>query len=40
MIYCLWIGYVILKSVDMVFLVKLLFLKYNIFCDIFDVFEM
>lgn len=40
MMYCLWIGYVILKIGGMVFFVKLIFLKYRVVCLILGVIEM
>lgn len=40
MMYCLWIGYVILKIGGMVFVVKLIFLKYIVVCLILGVIEM
>lgn len=40
MMYCLWIGYVILKIGGMVFVVKLIFLKYRVVCLILGVIEM
>lgn len=40
MMYCLWIGYVILKIGGMVYVVKLIFLKYRVVCLILGVIEM
>lgn len=40
MMYCLWIVYVILKIGGMVFVVKLIFLKYRVVCLILGVIEM